>query len=53
MAGSQDIDITTVFGGPYFSAEGDGFAIDGMVMLSLSDHESERSVNNNTVAGGR
>ncbi len=51
--GSQDIDITTVFGGPYFSAEGDGFAVDGMVTLGLSDHESKRSVNNNTVAGGR
>ncbi len=50
--GSQDIDITTVFGGPYFSAEGDGVAVDGMVTFGLSDYDSTRSVNDNLIAGG-
>ena len=51
--GSQDIDITTLFGGPYFSLQRNGYAIDGMLTVGLSEHDSKRSVNNNTVAGGR
>lgn len=52
VLGTQDEDISTIFGGIYVRKESGGLALDAALTLGHSEHERERQVANNLAPGG-